>query len=62
MTENSLFYDAKTKQVKGLNGSGRSPLLLNLKKARELGLNGHEIPLKNLNSSVSLSHFFIEHD
>lgn len=45
-----LYFDAKTKQVHGLNGSGRSPKALDLAKARELGLMGKEIPLTNLNS------------
>jgi gamma-glutamyltranspeptidase len=49
-----LFYDARTKEVKALNGSGRSPKALSLTKARELGLKGTEIPLKNLNSFVSI--------
>lgn len=47
-----LYFDNKTKEVKALNGSGRSPAALNLSKARELGLNGREIPLLNLNSLV----------
>lgn len=47
-----MYYDAKTKKISALNGSGRSPKALNLAKARELGLNGIEIPLKNLNSLV----------
>ncbi|ODQ54970.1 gamma-glutamyltranspeptidase [Saitoella complicata NRRL Y-17804] len=47
-----LFYDAKTKTVKGLNGSGRSPKALDMPKARELGISGTEIPLDNINAAT----------
>ncbi|KAJ7492735.1 gamma-glutamyltranspeptidase [Mycena latifolia] len=45
-----LFYDAKTKTVKALNGSGHSPQKLTLEYARERGLTGRSIPLTDLNS------------
>ncbi|KAJ7289239.1 gamma-glutamyltranspeptidase [Mycena rebaudengoi] len=45
-----LFYDAKTKTVKALNGSGHSPQKLTLEYARERGLTGSTIPLTDLNS------------
>ncbi|KAL0951352.1 hypothetical protein HGRIS_008056 [Hohenbuehelia grisea] len=45
-----LFYDAKTKKVKALNGSGHSPKKLTLEYARERGLTGPSIPLTDLNS------------
>ncbi|KAJ7630819.1 gamma-glutamyltranspeptidase [Roridomyces roridus] len=45
-----LFYDAKTKTVKALNGSGHSPQKLTLEYAREHGLTGSSIPLTDLNS------------
>lgn len=45
-----LFYNARDQSLKGLNGSGRSPSALSLAKARELGISGSEIPLKNINS------------
>ncbi|WRT70004.1 gamma-glutamyltransferase [Kwoniella shivajii] len=45
-----LFYDAKTKTVRGINGSGRSPKALNLEYLRSQGITGDSIPLTNLNS------------
>ncbi|KAG5647960.1 hypothetical protein DXG03_006994 [Asterophora parasitica] len=44
-----LFYDAKSKTVKALNGSGRSPEKLTLEYARSRGLS-NRIPLTDLNS------------
>ncbi|KAG6842232.1 hypothetical protein C0991_000202 [Blastosporella zonata] len=44
-----LFYDAKTKKVSALNGSGRSPEKLSLDYARSRGHIGR-IPLTDLNS------------
>nr|GAT44089.1 gamma-glutamyltranspeptidase [Mycena chlorophos] len=45
-----LFYDAKDKTVKALNGSGHSPRKLTLEYARSRGLTGRAIPLTDLNS------------
>ncbi|KAJ7071143.1 gamma-glutamyltranspeptidase [Mycena amicta] len=45
-----LFYDAKSKTVKALNGSGHSPRKLTLEYARSRGLTGRAIPLTDLNS------------
>ena len=45
-----LFYDAKTKSVKALNGSGRSPQKLTMDHLRKQGITGSKIPLTNLNS------------
>lgn len=49
-----LFFNASDRSLKGLNGSGRSPAALTLAKARELGITGDELPLRNINSSVSI--------
>ncbi|XP_006454975.1 gamma-glutamyltransferase [Agaricus bisporus var. bisporus H97] len=45
-----LFYDAKTKQVKAFNGSGRSPKKLDIDHTRKRGIEGRRIPLTDLNS------------
>ncbi|PSR75916.1 hypothetical protein PHLCEN_2v8830 [Hermanssonia centrifuga] len=45
-----LFYDAKTKTVKALNGSGRSPRKLTIEHVRQQGITGNSIPASNLNS------------
>ncbi|CAD6563795.1 MAG: hypothetical protein TREMPRED_001381 [Tremellales sp. Tagirdzhanova-0007] len=45
-----LFYDAKTKTVRGINGSGRSPKAMTLEHLRSQGITGDTIPLTNLNS------------
>ncbi|GAA6060015.1 hypothetical protein JCM10212_001173 [Sporobolomyces blumeae] len=47
-----LFYDAKTKEIKALNGSGRAPAALTLEKCRELGIDGREIPFLNINAAT----------
>ena len=44
-----LFYDAKTKTVKALNGSGRAPAKLDIDYALSRGLK-KSIPLTDLNS------------
>jgi hypothetical protein len=46
----ALFYDARTKKVQALNGSGRSPKALNVQKLQERGITGRSIPLMDLNS------------
>jgi len=45
-----LFYDAKTKEVKALNGSGHSPQKLTIDHVRSRGIKGRSIPLTDLNS------------
>lgn len=45
-----LFYNAGTKEVKGLNGSGRSPDKLTIDYVRRRGITGPRIPSRDLNS------------
>ncbi|WWD19860.1 gamma-glutamyltransferase [Kwoniella shandongensis] len=45
-----LYYDAKTKTVRGVNGSGKAPKALTLEYLRSQGITGDTIPLTNLNS------------
>ncbi len=45
-----LFYDAKTKQVKALDGSGHSPEKLTIEHVRSRGITARQIPLTDLNS------------
>lgn len=44
-----LFYDAKSKEVHCLNGSGRAPAKLSIEYIRSRGIKGR-IPLTDLNS------------
>jgi gamma-glutamyltranspeptidase/glutathione hydrolase len=46
----ALYFDAKTKKVSALNGTGRSPKALTLEKVRQMGITGKEIPYNNLNA------------
>lgn len=45
----ALFYDAKSKTVKAINGSGRSPKDLSLEKVRAKGIMGKRIPNEDIN-------------
>lgn len=45
-----LYYDAGTREVKAINGSGRAPAALTLDKVRELGITGSEIPYEDINA------------
>ena len=45
-----MYYDANTKSVKALNGSGHSPQALTLEVARSKGFNGRTIPYSDLNA------------
>src|SRR5947207_9720138 len=45
-----LYYDAQSKKVHGLNGSGRSPAGLSISKIRKKGITGSCIPLDDINA------------
>ncbi|TRM66441.1 nucleophile aminohydrolase [Schizophyllum amplum] len=47
-----LFYDAQTKTVKALNGSGRSPEKLTIDHLRQRGIPGKKIPVTDINSAT----------
>ncbi|KAG9287695.1 hypothetical protein G9A89_004098 [Geosiphon pyriformis] len=48
-----LFYDAKKKRVRGLNGSGRSPAALTLSHVRDvLKIKERQIPFLNINAAT----------
>ena len=45
-----IFYDAKTKKVSALNGSGRAPASLSIAGLRKKGIKGNNIPMGNINA------------
>lgn len=47
-----LYYDAKTKKVRALNGSGRAPQKLTLQKLREAGIKGNSIPMLSIHAAT----------
>lgn len=47
-----LYYNAKTKSIKAMNGSGRAPAALTLEKIRSLGIQGPEIPYSDINAAT----------
>lgn len=49
-----LFFDAKDKEVKAVNGSGRSPEKLTMEYARSKGISGRSIPLTGRSLLISV--------
>eukprot|EP00123_Amoebidium_parasiticum_P018573 comp24246_c0_seq1/m.44859 comp24246_c0_seq1/g.44859 ORF comp24246_c0_seq1/g.44859 comp24246_c0_seq1/m.44859 type:complete len:558 (-) comp24246_c0_seq1:93-1766(-) len=45
-----LFFDAKTKKVRALNGSGRAPAALTIEHLRAKGYTGNELPKFDVNT------------
>ncbi|WVQ74298.1 gamma-glutamyltransferase [Cryptococcus sp. DSM 104548] len=48
----ALFYSCKTRSVHAINGSGRSPQILTLKKARELGVQGERFAADSVHGAT----------
>lgn len=55
-----LFYDAKSKEIKGLNGSGRAPAKLSIEYILSRGIRGR-IPSTDINAVTvpGLSPFYV---
>lgn len=47
-----LFFDAKSKTVHALNGSGRSPEKLTIRHMRDQGITDRNIPSRNINAAT----------
>ncbi|KAJ1997261.1 hypothetical protein H4R26_005895, partial [Coemansia thaxteri] len=48
-----LFYNAKDKTVRGLNGSGRAPAALTIERlASEFGISGDEVPARSVHAAT----------
>lgn len=45
-----LYYDARTKKVSALNGSGRAPASLSISTLRKKGIRGNTIPMTDVNA------------
>jgi gamma-glutamyltranspeptidase/glutathione hydrolase len=52
-----LYFDAKSKEVKAVNGSGRSPKKLTMEHCRKQGINGRSIPLTGTSRRSATSFF-----
>ncbi|KAK8844788.1 gamma-glutamyltransferase [Kwoniella newhampshirensis] len=48
----ALFYDASTRTVRAINGSGRSPLALTLPKVREMGIEGSRLEADSIHAAT----------
>jgi gamma-glutamyltranspeptidase / glutathione hydrolase len=46
----ALYWDARTRQISALNGSGRAPRALSIDLIRQQGIDGPELPARNVHA------------
>ncbi|HRL13988.1 MAG TPA: gamma-glutamyltransferase, partial [Aggregatilineales bacterium] len=46
----ALYWDARTRQISALNGSGRAPQALSIDYVRQQGISGAELPARSVHA------------